>query len=144
MWTAQRSAGEKTRYQPWVDQGEVTLSEEVTGVYLDGERRQLTVSSPGGYHWKPGVGEQVLVVNSNQGDKMVHIIASEREEEPDRLEPLPVLDPGDVCVTSDGLGRIHLTNNQVRIQGNIYINELHIYEFVTEIIKDYLESGSQE
>lgn len=138
MWTSQRSAGEKSRYQPWVDQGEVTLSGDVMGVYLDGERRELRMNNPGGYHWKPAVGESVLVVNENEGEKVLHIIGSNRTTEPGRQLPLPEVEAGDVCVTSDGLAYVHLQGNDLRLQGNLYYNDVPIEVYLEKVIEAYL------
>lgn len=66
MWTSDRR---KTRQagESWVDWGEVTLEGDPAGAYLDGERRQLAVYGPGGYCWKPALGDRVLVLKAGQG-----------------------------------------------------------------------------
>lgn len=60
MWTSDRR---KTRQagESWVDWGEVTLEGDPAGAYLDGERRQLAVYGPGGYCWKPVLGDRGLL-----------------------------------------------------------------------------------
>ena len=42
--------------------GQTTLSGDPAGAYLDAERRALVVFAPGGYVWRPAVGEEVLVL----------------------------------------------------------------------------------
>ncbi len=138
MWTSQRSAGEKERYQPWVDSGEVTLSENVTGVYLDGERRELSVTSPGGYHWKPHVGEQVVVLNANQGDKRVHIIGTEAGE------GAPDLKAGEVLITSGKGAEMRLTEGDLRFTGAFYLNGAPLYNHIYDIIMDILYPSSED
>ncbi|MCI8421944.1 MAG: hypothetical protein HFF50_00210 [Lawsonibacter sp.] len=63
MWTSKRSrrpqAGETQ-----ADMGVVTLGGDPAGVLLGGERRWLPVYSPGGYSWRPGAGDRVLVVKA--------------------------------------------------------------------------------
>ena len=67
MWTSERnrrlSAGE-----PAADVGVVTLNGDPAGVELGGERRWLSVYSPGGYRWRPAAGDQVLVRDRFSGN----------------------------------------------------------------------------
>lgn len=50
--------------------GPVTVPGEPAGAYLEGERRGLAVYAPGGYHWVPGLGDEVLALKTGQaGEK---------------------------------------------------------------------------
>lgn len=50
--------------------GPVTLPGEAAGAWLEGERRALTVYAPGGYHWVPALGDEVLVLKAGEsGEK---------------------------------------------------------------------------
>ena len=54
--------------EPEAQLGQVTLGGD-TAVNLGGERRGLLVSAPGGMLWRPGEGEQVLVLKTAQGER---------------------------------------------------------------------------
>lgn len=60
MWLS-KERGRKTAGEPRAECGTVTVGDP-TAVYLTGERRQVAVCSPGGYAWRPQVGEDVLVL----------------------------------------------------------------------------------
>ena len=83
MWTSDRR---KTRQagESWVDWGEVTLEGDPAGAYLDGERRQLAVYGPGGYCWKPALGDRVLVLKAGQGGESP-CVAGKRQGEAETL-----------------------------------------------------------
>ena len=50
--------------------GPVTLPGDSAGVYLEGERRGVAVYAPGGYHWVPAAGDEVLVLKTGErGEK---------------------------------------------------------------------------
>lgn len=44
--------------------GETTVSDGVLAVRTEGEERELTLYAPGGYRWRPEVGDQVLVLKA--------------------------------------------------------------------------------
>ena len=94
MWTSDRR---KTRQagESWVDWGEVTLEGDPAGAYLDGERRQLAVYGPGGYCWKPVLGDRVLVLKAGQGGESP-CVAGKRQGEAETLGA------GEVSISSSG------------------------------------------
>lgn len=50
--------------------GPVTLPGEAAGAWLEGERRGVRVYAPGGYHWVPALGDEVLVLKTGEsGEK---------------------------------------------------------------------------
>ncbi len=132
MWTGKRSAGQKERYEPSVEYGVVTQSEGVTGVYLDGERRQMGQVSPGGYRWKPGVGQEVLVLKD--GDGRQHMVAVALTEE--------ALKPGEVEICSEGGALIRLAGDKVEIEGEVFLAgqdfQSYIEEMVENLVKELL------
>ncbi len=70
MWIAERS---RRRPEPegLARLGQITLAGNPAGVWLDGERRDVPVFAPGGYVWRPGRGEQVLVLKTGaQGETL--------------------------------------------------------------------------
>lgn len=50
--------------------GSATLEGDPAGVYLDGERREVPVYAPGGYCWRPALGQELLVVKGEDGPRI--------------------------------------------------------------------------
>ena len=55
MWMA-RDQKEERLQEPGAELGQVTLAGAPVGVALAGERRNVTLCLPGGYHWTPRQG----------------------------------------------------------------------------------------
>ena len=50
--------------------GPVTVPGDPAGAWLEGERRGVAVYAPGGYHWVPAAGQEVLVLKAGgEGEK---------------------------------------------------------------------------
>ena len=64
MWMAKGNRQELLG-EPPAELGQVTLSGDQVGVALAGERRNVVLCLPGGYHWRPSRGETVLVVGGS-------------------------------------------------------------------------------
>lgn len=98
--------------------GPVTLPGERAGAWLEGERRALTVYAPGGYHWVPALGDEVLVLK-----------AGERGENPCALGVSAGgqgLLPGEVLITA-GTAAIKLgLDGTVAVTGNLTVNGLPV------------------
>lgn len=94
--------------------GMVTLPGDPAGAWLEGERRGVAVYAPGGYHWAPELGDEVLVLKSG-----------ENGEQPCALG-VPAaaqgLEPGEVLITA-GKGSIHLKNDgSISVTGLFTVN----------------------
>ena len=114
MWLSQRKnrAGEIQTAQ----MGRVTLSGDPAGVYLDGERRNLPVFGPGGYCWRPELGEKVLVIKAG-ADGEEACVAGAGSGGTD-------LSPGEICIrTADGLAAIRLSpGGAIALTGYVSVN----------------------
>ena len=118
MWTTEQ------RRRASVDEaaaevGRVTLGGAPCGVALGGERRLLPVYSPGGYHWRPRVGDQVLVLK-----------AGEDREEPcvmGAAQPPGDLKPGEVELTG---GTVTLRLGQE----GLFLNGVALEDYVQSIV----------
>ena len=66
MWISEREWRRAEQARAAALAGEVTLAGDPAGVYLDGERRALPVFGPGGYVWRPAVGQRVLVLKAGE------------------------------------------------------------------------------
>lgn len=64
MWLSERK---RDRRADAAAVGCATLEGETTGVYLDGERREVGVFAPGGYCWRPALGQELLVIKGEDG-----------------------------------------------------------------------------
>ena len=94
--------------------GPVTLPGDPAGAWIEGERRALAVYAPGGYHWVPGLGDEVLVLKTG-----------ERGELPCALG-VPAqsggLQPGEVLITA-GAAAIRLKpDGTVDVTGRLTVN----------------------
>ncbi len=65
MWLSKRDRqGQEPVRQARV--GQVTLPGDPAAVWTGGERREVAVFGPGGYAWRPGAGDEVLVLKAGE------------------------------------------------------------------------------
>lgn len=94
--------------------GPVTLTGETAGAWLEGERRGITVYAPGGYHWAPTLGDEVLVLKTGEsGEKPCAVGVSAGGQG---------LYPGEVLITA-GKAAIKLgLDGKVAVSGSLTVN----------------------
>lgn len=114
MWLS-RQRGPGTRHKQAAQVGSVTLAGDPAAAVLDGERRDLPVFGPGGYVWRPQVGDQVLVVKSG-ADGEQPCIAGVRTGADWGLEP------GEVGLFSSGASIILHNGGVISMSGAVFIN----------------------
>ncbi len=120
MWLSQQRRGEEQT--AGADVGVVTLAGDRMGVYLDGERRTVARFGPGGYCWRPQVGQRVLVIKAG-GEGELPCVAGVEQEEAAELEP------GEVAVRSPGGGEIWLrSDGSVDLVGRVRLNGVPVEE----------------
>lgn len=129
MWLSRREGHEK-KESAEAQTGPVTLSGGELGVWLEGERRGVAVFSPGGYHWAPRVGDQILVLKAGEnGEQPCAVGIAESES----LEPGEVLiktgsaavrlSPGGALQLSTGKGAVSMTpNGRIAVTGAFTVN----------------------
>ena len=106
MWLSERKGFKKND----AISGSVTLSGDKCAVMGYSEHRGIEIYSPGGYFWRPCVGDDVLVIKDGG------ILG--RKIENDGLLP------GEVCIRSAGGAEIRLLNDgTVHIKGEIIKEE---------------------
>lgn len=71
MWLSKW--GRENSRERTAETGAVTLTGETVAVELDSERRGLKVYAPGGYHWRPKLGQRVLVLKTAEGACVVGV-----------------------------------------------------------------------
>ncbi len=64
MWLARRERRREAKAGALV--GPVTVPGTPAGAWLEGERRGVAVYAPGGYHWLPAAGEDILVLKTGE------------------------------------------------------------------------------
>ena len=112
MWISRRDRPDVKR-EALAEDGQVTIEDRV-GVYAEGERRNLTVYGPGGYFWRPGVGQQVLVLKLGQQGEQPCVAGAELAE--------TEWTPGEVMLYSDGASITLRNNGRVEIRGKVHIS----------------------
>lgn len=114
MWISEKLKG--TADTPAACAGEVTIGGENAAVATFGEMRGVAVYAPGGYVWRPAVGDKVLVLKSGTGGEEKYIIAAKNEKAPVSVAP------GEVCIYSNGATIKIGSGGRIDITGNLYIN----------------------
>ncbi len=123
MFLARRQRGEKPAGAALT--GPVTLPGERAGAWLEGERRGLEVYAPGGYHWAPRLGEQVLVLKAGESGEQpcaVGVWAGGQS-----------LQPGEVLISA-GAAAIKLgLDGTVDVTGRLQVNGVPVALRETEV-----------
>lgn len=132
MWTSNRKQDGRTQEAPG-DVGVVTLGGDPAGVYLSGERRWVAVYAPGGYQWRPAVGEHVLVLKAGDHQESPCLVGT-RQSDGD-------LEPGAVRL-SGGEGQVDLCQEGVRLTGQVWIGSQKLEDLIrtiaTEVVLELL------
>lgn len=126
MWTSDRGRKRPVE-EPAAELGTVTLEEEQAGVYLEGERRWTQVYSPGGYCWRPALGDQVLVLKAGGERESPCIIGRKQEGE---------LQPGEVALTErGGKAAVRLRRDgELALEGNVTVNGVGLNTLIENIV----------
>ena len=141
MWTSNRKR-EGLSQECAADQGIVTLGGDPAAVYLGGERRWVSLYTPGGYQWRPKAGDKVLVVKAGDHRELPCLVG----KRPDELSEEDELPPGSVRIHSgtgvvlldeDGLT---LKGDEVALEGDIYVNGQELEAYIQDIVYQVLAS----
>ena len=140
MWTSERSRNLPVR-EAAAELGTVTLGGDPAGVSLGGERRWLTVYSPGGYSWRPTAGDRVMVLEAGAEEESPCIMGTVQNGR--ELKAGEVRLTGGVCeimLGQDGLrltnerGGLELTEDRTELTGEVYINGKTLRSLIREIV----------
>lgn len=144
MWTSERSR-RLTVEEPAAELGTVTLGGDPAGVSLGGERRWLTVYSPGGYSWRPGSGEKVLVLKAGAEGESPCVLGTAQDG--GELKSGEVRLTGGACSILLGQGGLELAGadsglnlkgGRAELTGDIYINGRALYDIIRDIVIELL------
>lgn len=94
--------------------GPVTVAGAPAAAYLEGERRDVAIYAPGGYHWVPGWGDEVLVLKAGESGEKPCALGVPTA--PAGLRPGEVLIHGGTCSLKLGL------NGTVEVTGMLTVN----------------------
>lgn len=131
MWLAKQQKRGETQETGGV--GKVTLAGETPAVELESERRGLSVYAPGGYRWRPALGQKVLVLKAD-GDPCVVGAPSAGG-----------LEPGEVALDSSGGAGVRLDNQgrvtlgrDAAVTGTLYVGGMELRELVRGVVLEEL------
>lgn len=117
MWLSRR--GEQERRYGGALTGTVTVPGKAAGVWLEGERRGVTVYAPGGYHWAPELGDEVLVLKTGEsGEKPCAVGVPANVDVPEELK----LQPGEVLIMGKECSILLGRNGQITVTGRLVVN----------------------
>ena len=112
MWISEKASQSRMHSGTEAGVGPVTIGGAEPAVLLSGENRGLRVLSPGGLQWQPKTGEQVMVLQTADGERLI-------------LGAVPeggaALEDGELCL-SCGSVRLKITADGIYITGALYLN----------------------
>lgn len=94
--------------------GPVTVPGDPAGAYLEGERRGLAVYAPGGYHWIPGLGDEVLALKAGEAGESPCVLGVASQA--------AGLRPGEVLIQAGECSILLSPENGVEIRGRLTVN----------------------
>ena len=111
MWLSRRER-RQSRYGGALT-GPVTVSGRDVGAWLEGEGRGVAVYAPGGYHWAPAPGQEVLVLKTGErGEQPCAVGVADRSG----------LKPGEVLITGGKCSLLLGLNGTITVSGQLVVN----------------------
>ncbi len=104
--------------------GPVTLAGDPAAAYLEGERRGVAVYAPGGYHWVPGQGGEVLVVKAGENGEKPCVLGVPAKA--------AQLEPGEVLITGQGCSLRLGLDGTIQVEGTFLVNGTVVGPLPTE------------
>lgn len=112
MWLSQQLSRGGERSAGGISTGRVTISGDTASVMLEGERRELPLACPGGMIWSPAVGDEVLVLRSDEGERFVMGHTGDGATK---------AAPGELILRS-GANSLRIGKNGIELEGTLNIN----------------------
>ena len=131
MWISEERT-KKAAGEPAAEWGAVTVAGPAA-VYLGGERRKVAVCCPGGFAWRPKVGEEVLVLKAGPDAEQPYILGLTQMEE---------VEPGQVRLGSRECGL--LCGGKLELTGSVTVNGEELEELVRRIAGEVHAAASDE
>jgi hypothetical protein len=89
----------------------------------------VTVCAPGGYHWLPRAGENVLVMKA---DDVPYVMGKPMGKEE--------LQDGEVLIRNEGAAVLWKTGDKLDLQGQVLVNGTTLEELVRQIVLGLTEA----
>ena len=117
MWLSRKLTQHEMQNTASAQSGTVTVEGAESAVYTDGEERDVRVASPRGFFWKPGNGENVLVIKGGVFGEEAYIVGAVQQDD-------AALNAGEIRIASArGDAEIVLKNSgRIDINGSVFIN----------------------
>ena len=113
--------------------GPVTVPGTMAGAY--GERREMSVFAPGGYHWVPGLGDEVLVLKAGEQGERPCVVGCVMGE--------AGLRPGEVLISAGRAAILLSPEGAVRVTGNLSVNGTSVGPPLPPLEEDGDETGGE-
>ena len=126
MWISEQRGKQPVR-EATAELGTVTLGGDPAGVNMGGERRWLPVFAPGGYSWRPTVGDKVLVLKTGSQGENPCILGLEQD--------LEDLGPGEVRLHGTD-SAVQLSKGRVELTGQVLVNGRTLEDMITQIVME--------
>ena len=111
MWISKKMSEASHRGEPYAGLGQITIGGEETGVMTESEQRNIPVISPGGFVWRPKTGQDVLIIQTDDGGKFITGALYQGDGE--------ALQDGEAAIYSEGASIIMRNNGLISISGNL-------------------------
>lgn len=132
MWLSEERA-RKPAAEPTAEWGAVTVASP-SAVYLGGERRQVPVCCPGGYAWRPAVGDEVLVLKTGIEGEQPYILGRTGNG-------AESLKPGQVRLGSARCGL--LCGEELELSGTVKVNGEELEALVRRVAAELMEQPGE-
>ena len=116
MWLSQQLARRESEASGEISRGKVTIGGDSAAVMLQGERRELATLCPAGMSWSPAAGDDVVVLQSEDGERFIIGTVS---------STLGNTAPGEVILKCGG-NSIHISENGIELKGSVIINGVDV------------------
>ena len=111
MWLSEQLAHGAEKTDAEISTGKVTIAGEQAAVMLQGERRGLGTLSPAGIIWAPAAGDEVVVMQTEDGERFIMGTASGGQS----------VRPGEI-ILSCGENSITIGKTGIELRGSVRIN----------------------
>lgn len=98
--------------------GPVTVQGASAGVWMESERRGVTVYAPAGYHWAPALGEELLVLKAGERGEKLCAVGVPAEDE--------ALAAGEVRIKAGNAAVTLSPDGRVEVTGELTVNGLAV------------------
>ena len=136
MWVSSQTKGGSQSSGHDAQIGTITASGPNVSAYLDGEQRWLPVMAPGGYCWRPGAGDRVLVLKTGEQNEGACILARQDTAVED-------LAPGEVALSAPGCCLKMTSAGGVEISGQIMVNGVALEDLIRSTVASTLMPSLQ-